>query len=330
MIKSGGAFIKTKEINRKTQKMQIAVLMGGPSSEHRVSLHSGKMVLAALSKRKYLREPVVISKNGKWPISLSELKRKFDVAFIAMHGEYGEDGTVQKILEAANIPYTGSSSQASALGMNKIKSARLFRKNGLLVPKFVLWPKSLTLPIVVKPVDRGSSVGVKIVKKQSQLEKAIKNALRYSSRIMIQQYIPGREFTCGVLEIGSKLVPLVPTEIIPKNRVFFDYRTKYTKDAALEITPPRLPSRLIEKIRNAALKAHKAIGAKGFSRTDFILSNIEGRSPKLYVLEINTIPGLTTTSLFPQQAKAAGISFSKMLDYIIESALRNSAQKRRD
>lgn len=300
--------------------IKIAVLMGGPSSEHEVSLKTGKMVLKNLNPQKYEAKAVIIHKNGKWPILKKDLKNNFDLAFIAMHGEYGEDGTVQKLLDKIGLKYTGSGAKASKLGMDKEKSLKVLVKNGLLVADFVTNFKKISeigLPLIVKPNDRGSSVGVSLVNSYQEIIPAVKKALQYSSKIMIQKYIKGREFTCGVLDYGKNTIPLLPTEIIPKHSSFFDYQAKYTTGASREITPPKLPHSKIEVIQKAAVRSHKALGAKGLSRTDFIL----GKDKKLYVLEVNTLPGLTENSLIPQAARAVGISFSELLNIIVGNAL---------
>jgi D-alanine-D-alanine ligase len=205
--------------------------------------------------------------------------------------------------------------------MDKEKSLKLFKKAGLTVADFVTNVKKIQLiglPLVIKPLDRGSSVGVSIVKSFSELVPAIKLARNYSSKIMAQKYIKGREYTCGVIDYGKNTIPLLPTEIIPKKSVFFDYAAKYNTDASSEITPPRLPHKKIGELQGLALKTHKAIGARGLSRTDFI----KGKDGKFYVLEINTLPGMTETSLLPQAARAVGINFPELLDIIIDSAMR--------
>lgn len=307
------------------------MLIGGPSAEYAVSLKTGGQILTNLDRSKYQARAIVISRKGVWPVKPAEIKKKFDLAFIAMHGEYGEDGTIQKILDKHRIKYTGSGAKASALGMDKVLSAKVFTKAGLKMPKFSLLKikkgalapmnarQSLFhLPVVVKPTDRGSSAGTMIVKKVQDLLPAVQEAAKFSENIMVQQYIEGREFTCGVIEVKGKLKALPPTEIVPKLRGFFDYYSKYTSGASREITPPRIPKKEIHQMQNQALKAHRAIGAKGMSRIDFMQSE----DGALYVLEINTIPGMTATSLLPQQAKAAGIEFPKLLDLIISSALK--------
>jgi D-alanine-D-alanine ligase len=309
-------------------KLKVAVLMGGPSSEHEVSLLSGKNVVAGLDKAKYEVLPVVVSRSGIWQTEPGELKKRIDVAFIAMHGEFGEDGTVQSILEKEGIVYTGSRPLPSALGMNKIFSSRIFRAHDLPTPDFLAINKNdnwedlqldFDLPFIVKPSSRGSSLGVSLVRERKDLGEALKKAFAFGRDALIQKYIYGREVTCGVLDDGRrKITPLLPTEIILKLSIFFDYRSKYANNASEEVTPPRLPEKTIEKIKDTAAAAHRIIGASDISRTDMILSHEDN---KLYVLEINTIPGLTPNSLLPKEAAATGISFSELLDKIIQAAI---------
>jgi len=309
-------------------KTRVAVLMGGPSSEHEVSLKTGAMVLKNLAPQKFTAFPVKIEKDGAWPITIEELKEKTDMAFIALHGTYGEDGQIQSLLETFGIPYTGSGPEASALAMNKAKTASLLRKNGLLVPSsltvdskdpYIEWAvnKNFKYPIVIKPIDQGSSVGVSIVNLPQKLNQALKGAFQHSDWIMAQNYIPGREVTCGVLEINCVPIPLLPTEIIPKISEFFDYYAKYNSSGSTEITPPNLPPKTIKNIQMLALKAHKILGCSGMSRTDIILD----KNGNLYVLELNTIPGMTETSLLPQQAAKMGIGFPQLLEIIIKNAI---------
>lgn len=257
-----------------------------------------------------------------------------------MHGPYGEDGTVQALLEIAGIPYTGSGVLASALAMDKVKSAEIFKSHRILTPSYVAfnkreWSKKknglrnavkkLGYPVVVKPQDQGSSVGITIVPSETKLTSAVSTAFKYSSRAMAQKYIRGREVTCAVVDkgiVGTEM-PLMPTEIIPKTSKFFDYHAKYTPGASEEITPPNLPKLLIKKIQKTALVCHKALGCSGMSRTDMILTNskVKSQKSKLYVLEVNTIPGMTETSLLPQAAKACGISFPNLLERIIDAGI---------
>jgi D-alanine-D-alanine ligase len=338
-------------------KLNVVVLMGGPSAEHDVSLNTGKVIINALNRSKYNILPVTISKEGKWFLpalgelppgesdkslsletgkALENLKSsgKADVVFIAMHGTWGEDGTVQGFLELAGIPYTGSGILASALAMDKSRSCRFFSSYGLQVPAFMdisrrEWAvfkdrimreiaDKLAFPCVIKPSACGSSVGISIVKNMESLELAIEEAFIHDRTVMAQEFVSGVEVTCAVLDEGEKdPVALPPTQIIPKGSEFFDYHAKYSPGASEEVTPPRLPSETIEKIQQIALKAHEALGCYGMSRTDMIVSE-----RGIFVLETNTIPGMTETSLFPQAAAAVGISFAELLDKMISSALK--------
>lgn len=314
--------------------------MGGPSSEHDVSLETGTMVLASLDRKKYEALPVVVQRERGAEFELP--KDGVDAVFIAMHGEYGEDGTVQGLLETLGVPYTGSDVLASALGMNKPLSSRLLADCGLNVPDFMTVGRrefvaaseaaameavrKLGLPLVAKPADRGSSVGVTVVRDAQSLVPAIAEALRHSREAMVQRYMAGKEVTCSVLEDGAApegARALQPTEIVPKERAFFDYYSKYTVGASEEITPPRLPAETVRAIQEIALQTHKIIGCAGMSRTDMIV----GDDGAICVLEINTIPGMTPTSLLPQAAQAAGISFPELLDTIIAAAIRRSTAK---
>lgn len=307
--------------------------MGGPSSEHEVSLKTGEMVLKNLNPQKFESFPVKIGKDGSWPITLWELKKKIDAVFVALHGEYGEDGQLQTILETFKIPYTGSDPVASALAMDKQATASFLSKSGLTIPTLILvskddsyaeWAiqKNFSAPLVVKPNNLGSSVGVSMVKNPSGLKEALRLAFQHSSSVLAQKYIAGQELTCGVLEINGVPIPLVPTEIIPNQSEFFDYYAKYNVKGSREITPPDLPAKLIKKIQMTALKVHKLLGCSGMSRTDMIL----GKDGNLHILELNTIPGMTETSLLPQQAAAMGINFPQLLEIIINSALQKNGK----
>jgi len=321
------------------KKIHIAVIMGGPSSEHEVSLKSGENILRALDKDAYEPTRVHITKKGVWSIDPKDLKHFIDCAFIALHGSYGEDGTVQGILSDYGIPFTGSGALPSALGMNKFLSLQTFGGAGLNIPETILIHKNewrynsegveknifyrMSLPFVVKPNREGSSVGVFIIRKKKDLEFALGNIFLFSKECLAQEFIEGREMTCGVLDYGWKesAFPLLPTEIIPREEAFFNYEAKYSPGASFEITPPQgLTSQKLKEIRNTALNAHLAIGASGMSRTDMILDS----KGDIVVLEINTIPGLTEESLLPKAALISGIQFSKLLDIMISSAFGNS------
>lgn len=316
-------------------KIRVAVLMGGPSAEHEVSLASGNAVLANLDPVRYEGFPVVISKAGEWGVPISEVKQKADVAFIALHGTYGEDGTVQAILDSEGIAYTGSSAPVSALAMNKYLSTRIFRHQGYVVPLTFLmhkreWVEKKTrtlgtalkyahVPAVVKPNSQGSSVGVALVHDARELEAALDDIFTLTNEALIQQYVSGVEVTCGVLDHGweDTAFPLVPTEIVPSAH-FFDYKSKYESGALRRFTPARLPEPTIKAIQRTAVAAHRAISARGFSRTDMIVD------PKgeIFILEINTIPGLSDESLLPEGAAAAGMNFPELINTVIQAALR--------
>ena len=322
-------------MSMKPRKTRVALLVGGPSSEHDVSLASGRVVHANLDKDKYDIVPVLVSHKGEWPVEPKHLKDMADVAFIAMHGEYGEDGTVQEILKNLEIPYTGSDHMASALAMNKILSRRLFRAHGMNVPHSVVFNahesaerdwSDVPLPAVVKPFNRGSSIGAGIARTVDEVKLALERALAYSKIALIEQYIQGRELTCAIIDDGlGHAFPLPVTEILPKSG-FFDYNAKYTKGATDEVTPARILERETGLAQAVALRAHELIGASGFSETDMIL----GGDGDLYVLEINTIPGMTETSLLPQAALVHGMTLGELFDRIIEAAfIKHAASARR-
>jgi D-alanine-D-alanine ligase len=331
------------------KKLNVAVLMGGKSAEHEISLMSGREVVKNLSPHKYNILPVVVAEDGMaWQLTtrqqillgkrtaskaLARLdhsnvikNNKIDVVLIAMHGPNGEDGTMQGLLELLGIPYTGSGVLASALGMDKIYSRKLFTQAGLNVPKsVVLWKKDnpkeifkkLKLPLFVKPNNQGSSVGTSKAKNMTELKKALKIAFSYSDPILVEEYIPAIELTCAVLgNSNPKALPLV--EIVPKKE-FFDLEAKYDAKLTDEIVPARIGKALTLKAQKAALDAYKALGCSGFGRVDMLL-----KGNRVYVLEVNTIPGLTPVSLFPKAAKAAGLSYQRLLDRLIDLALENA------
>ncbi len=327
-------------------KKTVAIIMGGPSREHYVSLDSGQAVIDNLANDKYVVYKVVISLSGQWSIdgivqkssvgALQELKSKqVDLAFLAVHGSFGEDGTVQALLEKYGIAYNGSRIASSLLIMNKTISGEIFAAEGLKVPQTMTFTRyelvkdpaiinkagKFDFPLIVKPASQGSSVGVTVVETQADLLPAIEFALEHDNQIIVQQFIKGREVSCAVIEGdgNSALQALPPTEIIPKSADFFDYYAKYTKDATQETTPPEMPQSTIKSIQEIAVKAHKILDCRGYSRTDMI---VQGKS--IFIIETNTLPGLTSTSILPQQAAAAGISFAELLDKIITSALRKA------
>lgn len=319
--------------------LRVAVIYGGPSLEHEVSLKTGKEMLAGLNKELYDITPVLITKEGLWKINksslltqdkaINELKKYIDVCMIGLHGAFGEDGQIQLLLEKMKLSFTGSGSKSSKLAMEKHLASMQFSNNGLNTPKELAinaWSdslmsaveKKLDMPIVVKPQSQGSSVGVSIVSDIAKLNTAVKTALTKDSVVLLQQFIKGREVSCGVLDVNGELLALPPTEVEPINSEFYDYDAKYDIGATKETTPPRnMGKTTIKIIQEIALKAHNILGCSGYSRTDIIISE---NSP--FIIETNTLPGMTATSFLPQQIAAIGMSFPELLDNIINSALR--------
>ncbi|OGN01645.1 MAG: hypothetical protein A3G51_04110 [Candidatus Yanofskybacteria bacterium RIFCSPLOWO2_12_FULL_43_11b] len=320
--------------------LRVGVLMGGPSSEHDVSLNTGQNVIENLDKAKY--EPVVIkiSKTGKWfsgskPTTPDKVFKLCDVVFNALHGTFGEDGKIQGILEHSGVKYTGSGIAGSAIAMDKFHSREIFKLAGLNVPRTMKLKrgenyaaqlsffinKIVKLPVVVKPCSSGSSVGIQIVENVAKLEKAVVAAFKLDKFVLVEEFIKGRELTCGVLDNlnGQQVSALPVTEIIPvKNHKFFNYDAKYKTGHSNEITPAPLDEALTKKVQDIAVRAHQVLGCSGYSRTDMILKQGNGT---IYILETNTLPGLTKNSLLPKAAQTAGLTFTQLLDKVIESSL---------
>lgn len=303
------------------KKLTVALLSGGISSEREVSLHGGDQIYEALDKEKYN----VIRYDPKFDLSrLVSDASTIDVAFVNLHGPFGEDGTVQGLLDLLGIPYQGSGVLGSSLAMNKIASKQLYEKSGLPLPPSMVIKRGeavdteaceqkFGIPLVVKPVAAGSSVGVTIVRSKDSIEEALEAAFVHGDTVLVETYIKGIEITGGVLG-NDDLTALPIIEIIPdESHEFFDYTAKYTAGATREICPARIDDDLTAKAQSYAKIAHRALFCKGYSRTDMIL-----RDREIFVLETNTIPGMTATSLLPQAAQTAGISFSQLLDKLIE------------
>ncbi len=249
-----------------------------------------------------------------------------DVVFIALHGTWGEDGRIQGMLDLVGIPYTGSGVLASSLAMDKVMAKAVLAANGLDVPKGVVvaspddpaaW--TVPLPAFVKPVAQGSSVGAAIVERPGELAGAIAGALRHDARAMVEELVRGAELTCAV--IGNDELTALPVIEITTRRAFFDYKAKYDKGESEEIVPARIPTELARRVRDAAVVAHGALGCRGMSRTDFIVSG-----DRLVTLEVNTIPGMTANSLLPKAARAAGISFADLVERLVRWALEDAAR----
>jgi len=306
------------------EKLRLALIAGGKSSEREVSLKSGAQVYQALNKDKYdIRRYDPLTDLE----SLVREAKEIDAALIIMHGRGGEDGSMQGLLDLLEIPYQGSGVLASALAMNKELSKTLYQQAGLQVPRALIFNRAeapspqeikaaLGLPVVIKPVNEGSSIGVTKAPTLKVLATGLAAAFALDSRVLVEEFIQGTEVTGGVLG-NARLQALPLVEIIPTSKYdFFDYEAKYQPGASEEICPARLDPELTRRAQTCALTAHRALACRGYSRTDMLV-----RRQEIYVLETNTIPGMTATSLFPQGAKAAGIDFPELLDTLINLAM---------
>lgn len=325
------------------EKPRIAVLMGGPSAEHKISLMTGQAFLSKLNPRAYRAMPIIISKQNKWLVNKKPVEppcalRNIDGALLALHGEYGEDGRIQAFLEHCGIPYTGSGIIASALGMDKLISRKIFQGHGIATPRTahmyrgdfekqkaniikIIRNECGAMPWVIKPRSRGSSVGVSVVKRVQDLPIALRTAFQFDEHILAETCLRGTEITVPILErVSGKADTLPIVEIRPRNSSFFDYREKYDgEDGAEEIVPARITKTEWKKSADAALAAYRLLGCSGYARVDIILSH---GTP--HVLEINTLPGMTPVSLFPKSAASAKIDYAQLLDILIRNALSKS------
>ncbi|MBI5700039.1 D-alanine--D-alanine ligase [Candidatus Saganbacteria bacterium] len=306
----------------KLKKLKIAVLAGGKSGERAVSLRSGKNVLDSLKKQGF--QAIHLDTDGDL---LGKLKKnKIEVCYIALHGKWGEDGCVQGMLEMAGMPYTGSGVLASALAMNKVAGKRILDAVGINTPKYMPISKTtlkedietikkvFPLPLVVKPISEGSSLGVSIVSEAGKLEKVIIDTQKKFGEIFVEEYIKGQEVTVGVL--GTEKPRALPVlELVPKKE-FYDFEAKYTKGLTEFILPARLSAPLTKKVQKLAVDAHRALGCRGVSRVDMMIN----RDHIPFVHEINTSPGMTDQSDLPAQAKSAGLSFDELVVEILQSA----------
>jgi len=302
---------------------RIGVLMGGPSAEREISFKSGNAVFEAL-KQSGLDVAAIEIKTDKIGENINLIKsQKINCAFIALHGRFGEDGQIQGVLEILKIPYTGSGVFASRLAMDKVASRSLFEAWGLEVPRYKVINKgsynkflrasgNIGMPLVIKPASQGSSIGLSIVDKEADFRKAVDLAFGFDERVIIEEYIRGRELTVGIL--AGRPLPVI--EIIPK-KTFFDYEAKYKPGMTSYVVPAELEERIAKKVKKAALSCHEILGCFGCSRVDMILDS-KGKEP--FILELNTIPGFTSTSLLPKAAKTVGIGFNELCVRLIRLA----------
>src|SRR3989344_2119438 len=314
------------------KKIRVAVLFGGKSAEHEVSIQSARNVIRALDRGKYQVVPIKISKNGecRW-----NTLKKCDVVFPVMHGTYGEDGAVQGLLKMFDMSFVGPGIFGAAASMDKDMTNRLFREAGLPKGKFLALTqesknnpkeiiKKLGLPLFVKPANLGSSVGITKVKRVADLPPALKNAFQYGRKILVEEFIPGREIECAILGNENPIASVLG-EVIPTHE-FYSYEAKYIdpNGAHLKI-PAELPQAIANKIQDLAIRAFKALDLEGMARIDFFLT----KDNKVMLNEVNPIPGFTAISMYPKLWEASGISHEKLINSLIGLAIkRHKAEKK--
>jgi D-alanine-D-alanine ligase len=310
--------------------LKIGVLYGGKSTEREVSLKSGEAVYQGLKQKGYQVVKIDVANADFINIIKDE---QIDLAFLALHGKYGEDGTIQGLLEMLDIPYTGSGVMASAVAMNKIVTKKLLKNDNIPTPDFLTYNQAdinemgleqvcneiigrLSLPVVIKAPTQGSTIGITFVKNKQDLPRALNESFKYDREIMAEKFVVGTEVTVTV--IGNEDLRVLPQiEIISATGVY-DYHAKYTVGMSDHIIPPRLPDKYLDITTDLALKTYRTIGCRGLSRVDFIVTD----DGKVYVLEVNTLPGMTETSLVPDSARAAGIEFPELVSMLAKLALK--------
>lgn len=318
-------------------KSTVAVIYGGRSGEHEISVRSAKAIMNGLDRAKYDVTEYYIDQNGKWnpePI-LPEpgAQPDIDVVFPVLHGTFGEDGTVQGLLELADLPYVGAGVMASAVSMDKEMTKRVCRERMLPVVDYVVLYRGsldpaavlreLEFPVFVKPANLGSSVGITKVREEAELVPALEFAAAYDRKIIVERGVAGRELECSVLGNEDPVASL-PSEILP-SREFYDYEDKYLLDAARTVVPADLPAGVTEEVKRLSVECYRAVECEGMARVDFLLENVTGQ---LYINEINTIPGFTSISMYPKMWEASGIPFGDLLDRLIRLALDRHKAKR--
>lgn len=325
-------------------KLKIAVIFGGRSGEHEVSVVSARSVIKALNPKKYSITPIKISKTGQWqPFkSLTALfQKKFDVVFPVLHGPFGEDGTIQGLFEMANVPYVGCGVLASSTAMDKFMTKIIFKAHALPQPKFLHFTRDeikkdfplvkklvmakLGLPCFVKPSNLGSSVGISKVKKTLDLQPALLLAASYDSSVLAEEAIDAREIECAVLG-NEKPLASVAGEIVP-SREFYDFFAKYVDNASKLFIPAKITAQKMEKVQQLSVQAYRALQCSGMARVDFLMDKKTG---KLYLNELNTIPGFTSISMYPKLWGASGIAYPRLLDRLIGLALERHREKQKN
>lgn len=316
-------------------KTRVALVYGGRTGEHEISHRSAKSVIDALDTQKYHVLHYVISKEGKWSprpiVPEPGGNPEIDVVFPVLHGTFGEDGTVQGLLELADLPYVGAGVLASSISMDKDMMKRVARERGLPVVDYYVAPESgelgchaLGFPVFVKPANLGSSVGISKARNCEELKAALDLARGFDRKVIVERGIIGREFECAVLG-NDKPVAATPCEILP-SREFYDYEDKYLLDKAGTVIPADLSPEQTAEMQRLAVECYKAVECEGMARVDFLLETATG---KFYINEINTIPGFTSISMYPKMWEYSGLPMSKLIDRLIELALERHAAKQR-
>jgi D-alanine-D-alanine ligase len=320
-------------------KTRVAVIYGGRSGEHEVSLRSAKSIIEAMDHEKYKVLHYLISKEGKWsPRAIVPEPRanpEIDIVFPVLHGTFGEDGTIQGLLELAELPYVGAGVLASSVSMDKEVMKRLAKERGLPVVDYLSLPgkdvgnldgicSRFEFPVFVKPANLGSSVGISKARNCEELKSALELAASYDRKVIVERGIIGREFECSVMG-NENPVAAVPCEILPSQE-FYDYDDKYLLEKAETIIPANLSPEQTAELQKLAVECYRAVECEGMARVDFLLENATG---KLYINEINTIPGFTSISMYPKMWEYSGLPMPKLIDRLIELAIeRHEAKKK--
>lgn len=319
-------------------KKRVAVVYGGRSGEHEISLRSAESVIAAMDPERYEVTRFLVSKDGKWsPRAIAPepgANPGIDVVFPVLHGTFGEDGTMQGLFELADLPYVGANVLASAVSMDKDVMKRVCRDQGLPVVDWLVIERDdetaaetivakLPFPIFVKPANLGSSVGISKAHNAAELGTALKTAAEFDRKIVVERGIEGREFECAVLG-NEHPAAAVPCEVLP-SREFYDYEDKYELNLARTELPANIPATEMAEMRRLAVECFKAVGCSGLGRVDFLREEATG---KLFINEINTLPGFTSISMYPKMWEYTGIPYGQLIDRLIELALERYEQKK--
>jgi D-alanine-D-alanine ligase len=318
-------------------KIRVAVIYGGRSGEHEISLRSSKSIIQAMDRAKYEISEYFITKEGKWQprpiLPEPDAHPEIDVVFPVLHGTFGEDGTVQGLLELADLPYVGAGVLASSLSMDKEMMKRVCHERGLPVVEYVTQSRGsldtaeitsrLPFPVFVKPANLGSSVGISKAHDRNELDKALTLAAQFDRKIIVERGISGREFECSVLG-NERPEASLACEVMP-SRDFYDYEDKYLLDQAKFELPAKLEPKQMAELRRLAVECYRAVECEGMARVDFLLESATGQ---LYINEINTIPGFTSISMYPKMWEQTGLPYPKLIDRLIELALERHAAKK--